>query len=1406
MEPKQSEQKGKKKQANAQVNNAVFKERMELVKNKLELLDEKERLLSEQLNLVRDKKRKSKNNLEPNHSQNKISRLSLPYDNDFDFELNEKRTFFATAVVHVGIGNGEFIKVRAFMDTGAQPNIVSYTLFSKLEERVTPVQMARKLIGINGQAFPMRQKVNLKFNAWFDSEQCERAVFWVMPKEANWNPYMPDQKMNPFKNKNPSELPFADPNYWLPEQVNMLFGVGIFAKIIVSVIDRGVDGTAMMETKLGVIIFGTDTENLEDCEYLGESQVVSAIGIKEDMKLDKLLERLWQQDQIATVSKLSKEQREVEKHYVQNFKRDKSGRFIVKIPLKQNIVCFGSSKNIALKRFMYLERRFAREPETKAVYVEKMRESIRMGHIVLASERPKSDELVYYIPHHCIEKDKRIVYDASCKTDTGISLNDIQMLGAKLQNDLFETIMRFRRHRVAIYADIKKMFNQIKLSRDQWNLQRIFWRENSTEPLREYWLTVVTFGMTSSPFLAVRSVIQAAREAKERYPKAAEAIEKDFYMDDCVTGESSEERAIKLAMEIKQILGNAKFDLRKWRSNSKTVVNAMESEIEKSVIFAGEESSSILGLKWLMESDKFTFTVKSPKMQNKSTKRTIASQVAQLYDPNGYISPVVITGKIIIQDLWKARIGWDDKIPTEIEEKWIEFWRNIIQLEQFKIDRWIGILPKAVVQLHGFSDSSERALGACIYVRVQKVSGEILCNLLTSKSKVAPVKTVSIPRLELSATELLSRLVNEVKTSMEWPTMEYYLWTDSSISYYWIQKEPSLLKTYAANRVAAIQENTDIDRWRHIDGKDNPADLLTRGVTPSELIDNQFWLHGPSWLSLPQSEWPISRIMREPSEEAIIEMKINSVMMFKDPLRIRLEGQATSLPLIEYVDHLEQVVNILSFIYRFIELKLNKSKVRTKNKRKKRGEKKPTINPPTNGEKTKAMIYLIRKTQQEYFKGELSALKENRNVPDRSLIQSLRPILDEDGLIRLGGRLDRSEIDYEMKHPYIIPHESKLARLIMDYAHKETDHGGIQVMMQFIRQKYWIPRLRNGLRRTVHNCVVCVRMNARTETQLMAELPKERTCIGKPFLYTGVDYAGPFEIKINDGRSNRPTRKCWIAIFVCFITRAMHIEIVTDLSTAAFIASFERFIARRGRCLKMFSDNGKCFLGADKELQKAMEYWTDQEALDHIHSRGTEWRFMSPAAPHQGGIYEAAVKSMKHHLKRVIGQKILYFEQLGTLLTQIEAILNSRPLQPLSDDPKDMQALTPGHFLVGEPLVTPLPFNIDPKPDTSGVKLWRERQKMVQHFWDRWTNEYLVTLQERKKWRKEKENVRLGQLVVLKSENFPPSSWALGRICELLPSKDGLVRTVIVETATTRLKRPVQKICILPVEVEQHSD
>lgn len=394
--------------------------------------------------------------------------------------------------------------------------------------------------------------------------------------------------------------------------------------------------------------------------------------------------------------------------------------------------------------------------------------------------------------------------------------------------------------------------------------------------------------------------------------------------------------------------------------------------------------------------------------------------------------------------------------------------------------------------------------------------------------------------------------------------------------------------------------------------------------------------------------------------------------------------------------------------------------------------------------------------------------------------------------------------DYEQRHPAIIPKGSRLAWLLMEHAHRVSLHGGIQVQMQFLRQRYWIPQLRDELKKFTRECVECVRNKPITLDQLMADLPADRIRPGKPFETTGVDYAGPFNVKYVDKENETVIMlKAWVVVFVCLKTRAVHLDFVNDLKSSSFIACYEEFVARRGRCYKLYSDNGTSFVGAEKEISRAYKKWQQDGTVDSVARRGTSWNFMTPAAPHQGGIYEAAVKIMKHHFKRIVGPRVVEFRQLKTLLCKIEAVMNSRPLSALTDDPNDLNALTPGHFLVGEALVLPPPFEHVNEGDLEGRRLWREREKMFKDFWARWHDEVLTSMLERKKWRRERENVKVGQLVTIKDENLPPTHWKMARVVEIAPSTDNRVRNVFVKTETGTFKRPVQKLCLLPVDAAE---
>jgi hypothetical protein len=326
--------------------------------------------------------------------------------------------------------------------------------------------------------------------------------------------------------------------------------------------------------------------------------------------------------------------------------------------------------------------------------------------------------------------------------------------------------------------------------------------------------------------------------------------------------------------------------------------------------------------------------------------------------------------------------------------------------------------------------------------------------------------------------------------------------------------------------------------------------------------------------------------------------------------------------------------------------------------------------------------------------------------------------------------------------------------------------------------------------------LLCKRLKAKVAEQLMGSLPAGRVNPARPFRHTGVDYAGPFSLSVMKGRGMKYF-KGYFCIFICLATKAVHLEAVTDMTTEAFVGTLKRFVSRRTLPTDLYSDCGSNFIGAEKELRDLVNC-VERNALvsRFLVDRGTQWHFNSPAAPHHGGLWESGVKSVKYHLRRVMGTETMTLEEFMTVLTQVEAALNSRPLCALSTDPGDLDYLTPGHFLVGEALTAV------PEPDLMPLKVnrlsrWQRCQQVFQHFWKRWSTEYLHSLQERNKWKKPSPNVGIGDLVLVKEENLPPLKWRMGRVVTVHPGKDGLVRVVTVKTAMGEFQRPVVKLCPL---------
>ncbi|XP_076660394.1 uncharacterized protein LOC143363739 [Halictus rubicundus] len=754
------------------------------------------------------------------------------------------------------------------------------------------------------------------------------------------------------------------------------------------------------------------------------------------------------------------------------------------------------------------------------------------------------------------------------------------------------------------------------------------------------------------------------------------------------------------------------------------------------------------------------------------SKRYVLSQVAKLFDPLGWLAPATIRGKIFLQQLWQHRLDWDEQLPSTAAETWRKLSADAANLTSLRLPRWLGTEPATTTQqLHVFVDASERAYAAAAYIRTSNPH-RTQVTLVAAKTKTAPLQSLSLPRLELCAAVLGARLLSHLRREMGLQFDTSHLWSDSTVTLAWLHGEPTRWRTFVANRVAEFHRTVPDVRLHHVGSQDNPADCASRGIPASQLASHPLWWHGPAWLTEHPTTWDTTSPTLDTTEEERAPTTTSFHTRIADTEHESLLHRYSSLT---------RLLRVTAWCLRWTRRRPAPSP----------GDVFPILHPE---EVSQAEALWIKIVQGSTFERELSALNNGQPLRPSSALRATTPFLDNQGILRVGGRLKNSLLSYDEQHPIILPSGSKLTEMIVEQHHRRTLHGGVQLTLASVRQRFWIPQGRQNVKKCVSRCIRCLRWRAATASQLMGDLPLHRVTPSRPFTHTGVDYAGPFKLKTAPGRGHKSI-KGYVAIFVCYSSRAVHLEAVSDYTTAAFLAAFRRFTGRRGPCASVTSDCGTNFVGADQELRRMFRASSKEAAAiaGQLSKEGVRWKFIPPGAPHFGGLWEAAVRSVKHHLRRVVGDNAHTYEELATFLCQVEACLNSRPLQALTDDPEDLTPLTPGHFLVGGPLLaTPEPTLHD--VPTSRLSRWQQLQQRVEHFWRRWSAEYLHQIQTRRKWTTTQPSLGVGDLVLVKSEATPPTKWPLARITDVHPGADGHVRVITVRTATTSLTRPVTKI------------
>lgn len=1280
-----------------------------------------------------------------------------------------KSVLLSTFVCLIKDELGNLYEARGILDVGANSNFICKRFADKLNLKREKTNIS--VSGINNLSLDIKSRVSAAISNR-DKSFDLKLDFLVVPKITEFTPSRPlDARVSSLTN-----IKLADERFNVPGPIDLLLGAENFYEFLrPGQIYPQNTNLVLQDSVFGYIVSGSIPSKSENNIHCGL--------VTDNCELERVIKEFWEIENIERESEISKtkESEICEEHFLRNYSRSETGRYMVKMPLKEDPSCLGESKKKATKCLNSLWNRLIREPKLCELYKTFLQEYLSMGHMeeVTDSEEPGRK---YYIPHHCVYRPEsnstplRVVFNASALTSTGKSLNELQFNGGTIQDDLLSIMLRFRKHKFVLAADIKKMYRMILMHPEQRDLLRILFKPEVHAPVKVFRLCTVTYGTTSAPFLATRSVQQLAKDEGKEFPSAASVLLQDVYMDDILTGADDLNQAREIQLQLISLLDRGGMELHKWSANNHSL---LYHESESEYLFTNETKT--LGILWKPQIDCFGFNLKIEYFE-KYSKRDVLSQIARVFDPLGLIGPIITRAKVFLQKLWLLKIDWCDFLPLKENAEWNDFLTSLKVVNRFSVPRCILIEQYVSVELHGFSDASELAYGAAIYVKSTNSHGDSAVKLLTSKSRVAPLKCISIPRLELSAAVLLAKLMKRVIRALRLEISKTYFWTDSTIVLAWLKKESKELKTFVSNRVSVIQDLTCVEQWHHVPSKQNPADFISRGMDPIKIHHCELWWNGPSFLLKTEIGESPDSVPVEPNDLFLSELKQSSVKE-----TCALVNTREPFAIINNCSSFTKMQRVVAWCRRFIHNARNPLH--------------PSTGTLTSSELSESLLCIVKNIQRTSFEKEIQCLERNLPIPNNSKLLNLCPFVDKNGILRVGGRLKNSNLSDSAKHPMIIPSNHNFTISVINHFHFLYFHAGAETTLSLIRSKFWIVSARNVIRKIIFNCIICKRLNAKASQQQMANLPAARVTVSRVFSKTGLDFCGPFEVKNFVSRSKQ-VKKVFVCVFVCFSTKALHFEIVNDLTSAAFLAALKRFVARRGKPSDIFSDNGRNFVGANRELRAILKSLFKGNSVEDIENyvanEGINWHFNPPSTPHFGGLWEASVKSLKYHLKRVVGKTILSYEEFLTLIIQVESVLNSRPLCPISNDPNDVEALTPAHFLIGSSLVA------IPEPNYSEIPVnhlsrWQLVQRLTQHLWKKWSSEYLNKLLHRPKWHKGRLEVKEGDLVLVKeADNYCPLKWHLARILKIHPGQDNIVRIVTLKDKNGTYKRPMSKIVVLP--------
>ena len=1211
-------------------------------------------------------------------------------------------------------------------------------------------------------------------------------------------------------------------------EIDLMIGADFYWSFIQSNVVRGESGNGpvALSTRLGYVLSGplgkeptnTVTTNLSTAHtMIAESVVLPEIPVS-DLLLKKELAKFWDYETLG----IKDREFDMYDDYKKTIKANES-RYVVPLPFKQDHPLIPDNYTTVHHRLGSLVRRLKKSPDILREYDRVIKEQLRSDVIQVVDEEEVEPQpgAVHYIPHREVVRDDknttklRVVYDASSKQFPQPSLNECLEPGPSLIPLIFDVLMRFRIRKIALVGDLEKAFLNVEITPEQRDLLRFLWIDDpfSISP-KEVVLrfTRLVFGLVCSPFILNAVLRNHLTKYEANDPQFVFDVLKSLYVDDYASGEDSVSACFDLYQKLKKCFSEGGFNMRKWATNNSVLSelirkkelglaektnsavtlpgNTHPSVMEEDEGYAKttlnnavctDDEVKVMGVPWDRNSDvlKLKFDHLISYSENKPvTKRLILGTTARFFDPLGLLSPITVPLKCLFQELCRTGSGWDDPLDDQQMKYWEEVISDMKKTSEIEAPRCVlkGISSGDIesVELHGFSDASSIAYGGNVYLRVNASTG-VSTQLLASKTRVAPLKGETIPRLELLGALTLAKLINSVCNSLDGVLKidEIICWVDSQIVLWWIRGKGKQYKQFVHNRVTQIRSLVIEECWRYCPTGSNPADIASRGAKCSDLKSNRLWWNGPPHLKEERDQWP-TNITCDNSEVADMD-EVKCEEKRSEPCNTLLVAQKRCpVKLSEVIEcerfsKLTKLLRVTVLVQRFI-----------KNCRNPRNREVTVL----TSEKTNSALTLWHKEVQLHL--------QEKN-------ESLGIFEDDNGVLRCKGRIQNSTLPYSTKFPVLLPTKHHFTDLVILHSHDIVKHNGIRETLTEVRSSYWIVKGRQAVKRLLARCNVCKMLLGKPyEKQSTPPLPDFRVAEDPAFSRIGVDFAGPLYVK--DIYRKAEMHKCYITVFTCASSRAIHLELVPDLTADSFIRALKRFIGRRGIPSIVVSDNGKTFC--------------DSKVQNFVTQRNVVWKFNVPTASWWGGFFEICVKLVKRSLKKVIRNAKLSYEELETTLIEIEGVLNSRPLTYVYDEITE-QPITPSCLVIGRRLMSQsISWHADERTSTSKTlgKRARYLERLLEHFRERWKREYLTGIREHQKLKSTSKSVRrilAGDIVHIQHDKMPRLQWRLGKVTRVFPGRDGIVRSAEVATLdpskrVIHVKRPIEKL--YPLEVRSEAE